>query len=331
MQERWQRIRHFLQDKEKILITTHLNPDGDALGSELALAHYLKEKGHKVLIINSDPLPTFFEFLTDSLTFEHFDASPHTAAINSCDGCIIVDVSEWKRLGAISGALRESGIPIACIDHHLTNGHVCGVQVIDNGASSTGELIYDFLKSENANFTQEILDGLYTCILTDTGSFRFANTTPRTHLIAADLMSMGARFQKIYSELYENESKSRVLLKGHLLANMQFDCDGRFAWFVMPNALLKKLGAADWEAEGFSDLPRSIRGVEMSIMFSEKPDGLAKASFRSKGDIPINSLAEQFGGGGHKYAAGASLDWILDEAIPRVTKAAVEYLKNYSR
>ncbi len=326
MQGRWDPIRDFLKDKQKLLITTHLNPDGDALGSELALAHYLRDNGKDVRIINSDPLPHFFHFLTNGFVIEHFDPAAHASALLSCDACLVVDVSEWKRLGVIADALLDSGLPIACIDHHLSVGKLGDPQIIDNSASSTGELVYDFLATVKANFSQGIIDSLYTAILTDTGSFKFSNTTAQTHLITSDLIAKGANFEKIYAELYESDSISRTLLKGRLLANMQFECDGRFAWFVMSYALQKELGAEPWESEGFSDLARAVKSVEISIMFSEEANGLAKASFRSKGRIPINTLAEQFGGGGHKFAAGAALPWPLDDAINKVNAAAKAYL-----
>lgn len=329
MQQRWDAIRDFLHNKHNILITTHLNPDGDALGSELALANYFVEIGKEVRIINSDPLPHYFEFLTNGFKIEHYDPDVHTHDSLQFDGCFVVDVSEWKRLGTIANLLQSSDIPVACIDHHLSVGKLGTTQVIDNCASSTGELIYDLLKNMGADFSQGVVDSLYTCILTDTGSFKFSNTTARTHLVTSDLLAKGANYQKIYSELYESDSISRILLKGHLLANMQFDCDGRFAWFVMSHELQKKLGAKPWESEGFSDLPRAVKSVEISIMFSEDADGTAKASFRSKGRIPINTLAEQFGGGGHKFAAGAALDWPLDQAVDKVTVAAKEYLTQF--
>ncbi|MBN1480486.1 bifunctional oligoribonuclease/PAP phosphatase NrnA [candidate division KSB1 bacterium] len=330
MEHRWSPFRQFLANKSTILITTHLNPDGDALGSELALAHYLREVGKRVFIINSDPLPHFLHFLTDDVHIEQFSGERHAGIIDHCDGCIVVDVSEWKRLGEISTLIKARALPIACIDHHLSAGKLGDIQVLDEYASSTGELIYDFLKTVKANFSQSVVDALYTCILTDTGSFKFSNTTAQTHFIAANLLGMGAHFERIYAELYESDSKSRTLLKGHLLADMKFECDDRFVWFVLSQELLKKTGAHLWEAEGFSDLARPIKGVEMSIMFSESKDGLCKASFRSKGKIPIHKLAEHFGGGGHKYAAGASLEWPLREAIEKVITAAKSYFDQYS-
>ena len=214
MQQRWEPIRNFIEGKSKLLITTHLNPDGDALGSQLALAHHFAEIGKEVRLINSDPLPHSFQFLTNGFKIEHFDPALDTKLLSTFDGCFVVDVSEWKRLGTISTPLQESGIPIACIDHHLSIGQLGEQQVVDHYASSTGELVYDLLKYLDADFSQGVVDSLYTCILTDTGSFKFSNTTAQTHRITSDLIEKGANFEKIYSELYESDSIARTLLKG---------------------------------------------------------------------------------------------------------------------
>ncbi len=331
MEKIWTPIKNFFASKDKILITTHLNPDGDAIGSEMALALFLKQQNKRVYIINSDPTPVFFQFLDAENEIELYDESRHQEIMASCEGCLVVDASEWKRLGSIHPALQQSGLPMACIDHHIGPNHMCTAERIDNSASSTGELIYDFLIEQNAQFTQTMLDALYTCLLTDTGSFRFSNTTPRTHRIAADLLQRGADYQKIYSTIFESNSKHRTWLKGELLAHLHFEENDRLAWFVMPQALLKKTGAEEWEAEGFSELPRTVNGVEISIMFTETKQGLAKASFRSRGNIPINELAQQFGGGGHKFAAGAALSVPLEPAIKTVVAAAKQYLADHHK
>ena len=330
MQNRWDSINAFLQNKKNILISTHLNPDGDALGSEIALAHYFRQIGISFKILNSDPTPAFYQFLDLERWVEQYIPEMHSRMLSNFDGCIIVDVSEFDRLGEMCAVIKNADFPIACIDHHLSASSISMAQVVDEHASSTGELVYDFLRSNNAAFTQEIVDALYTCIVTDTGSFRYSNTTPNTHRITADLIEKGARFQYIYSALYESDSKSRARLKGRLLANMHFESDDRFAWFVLSQDLLAQTKAQIWESEGFSELPRLVKNVEISIMFTEAKDGTVKASFRSKGNIPINELARQFGGGGHKFAAGAALSMTLKEAVPELRKAAIQYLERHS-
>jgi bifunctional oligoribonuclease and PAP phosphatase NrnA len=330
MQSRWECITDFLQNKKNILITTHLNPDGDALGSEISLAHYLKQIGTSFRIINADLTPAYFNFLNSDRLIEQYHPDRHAESLALFDGCIVVDVGEYARLGGMCDIVKSGSFPVAFIDHHISTVKIGDAQVVDEHCSSTGELIYDFLKESGANFTQEIVDALYTCILTDTGSFRFSNTTSQTHHITADLMQKNARFGYIYSELYESDSKNRSLLKGQLLANMHFEYQDKFAWFVLSQDILKQTKTKIWESEGFSELPRSVKSVEISIMFTETIDGLAKASFRSKGNIPINDLAEQFGGGGHKFAAGAALTVPLAEAIPALRKAAKKHLEKYN-
>jgi bifunctional oligoribonuclease and PAP phosphatase NrnA len=326
---RWQRFFDFIHAKNHLLITTHVNPDGDAIGSETALADYLKQVGKQVTIINVDPTPAFFAFLDHEKNIQRYDAQHSLPQIEAVDGCIVVDVSEWKRLGDMSLPLQQKRIPLACIDHHPVVLPMSGVQVIDAAASSTGELVYDLLIAADAEFTPLMLDALYTCLLTDTGSFRFSNTTAKTHSIAADLLRRGARFRDIYSELFESYSKHRVWLQGELLANMRFEFDDRLAWFVLSQEIMRKTGAQLWEAEGFSELPNVIRGAEVSIMFTEAEDGSAKASFRSKGRIPIRPLAEAFGGGGHAFAAGAELQMNLEEAVKILIPAALNYIRPY--
>lgn len=330
MQSRWDPFNAFLRGKKNILITTHLNPDGDALGSEIALAHYFRQIGMSFRILNADITPAYFSFLNTENLIEHFNPEKDDRLLADFDGCVVVDVSDYKRLGGMCDIVKNTGLPVACIDHHISTTKMGEVDIVDAGCSSTGELVYDLFKVNGAEFTQEVVDALYASILTDTGSFRFSNTTPQTHRIAADLMAKKARFEFIYTELYESDSKNRSLLKGHLLANMHFEFEDKFAWFVLSQDVLKQTKTQLWESEGFSELPRSVKSVEISIMFTESNDGLAKASFRSKGNIPINDLAAQFGGGGHKFAAGAALSMTIEEAIPILKTAARKHLEKYN-
>lgn len=326
---RWAPFVDLIKNKNHLLITTHVNPDGDAIGSETALAHYLHQLGKQATIINVDPTPAFFSFLDQEKNIQRYDAERSLPLVEAVDCCIVVDVNEWKRLGDIHVPLQVKRIPLACIDHHPTTSPVGEVQVIDPTASSTGELVYDFLIDVGAELTPLMVDALYTCLLTDTGSFRFSNTTAETHRIAADLLQRGARSRFIYSELYESYSKNRAWLQGELLANMRFECDGQLAWFVLSQDMLRKTGAQLWESEGFSELPNVIREVQVSIMFTESEDGSVKASFRSKGRVPIRPLAEAFGGGGHAFAAGAALKMNLEQAVKTLIPAALDYIKLY--
>ncbi|RPI01387.1 MAG: bifunctional oligoribonuclease/PAP phosphatase NrnA [Calditrichaeota bacterium] len=323
MDELSRRFSDFLQDRQNILISTHINPDGDGVGSEVAIRDYLRAQGKQVTIVNDDPVPHYFTFLDPLQEIKLYADS--TELFRHADACIVVDVSEWGRLGKIADDIQQMNIPLMCIDHHLVRAPIGQVNLIDATASSTGELIYLILQSVNADMTMTMLEAIYVCLLTDTGSFRFNNTTGRTHRIAAELLESGVNFLNIYSRIYESYSISRSRLMGELLRDMRFECDNHIAWYVLSQDRLRETGAALWETEGFSELPRFINGVQMSLMFTEANDGATKVSFRSKGKIAVNTLAGIWGGGGHKYAAGAVLPFSLRKTIQTVIPIAVDY------
>ncbi|NOY59505.1 MAG: bifunctional oligoribonuclease/PAP phosphatase NrnA [Calditrichaeota bacterium] len=325
----WDAITNFLENKKRLLITTHAHPDGDApLGSQIALAGFLRKIGKEAVLINCDIIPKFFQFLDENNEIQTYAGKEHDDLIRSTDGAIIVDISDWARLRKVGEAIRRFNLPVACIDHHIPSDDMGKAVVSDQTASSTGELLYDLIVNSPVEMDQQIVNALYTCILTDTGSFRFSNTTPTTHQVTADLLRRGAEFRKIYERVYETNSKNRSILMGNLLANLHFECNDRLVWFVLTQELLQKTGAELWETEGFSELPRSIEGVEVSLMFTETKDGKAKISFRSKGRIAINGLANKFGGGGHKFASGAATTMDLQEALHTVLEEAKNLVNN---
>lgn len=321
----WEPVNSFIADKQRILITTHLNPDGDGLGSQVALAGFLRQLGKTVIMINPNPTPFLFQFLDAEKEITGYDKIKDKELLNSLDAVIVVDISDWERLGDIGHVLRRLQTPMVCIDHHIPTDIMGDVQIIDSSASSTGELIYDYLTCCGALFTQNIVDALYTCILTDTGSFRYSNTTEKTHTIAADLLKRGANFRQVFSNIYENYSKNRYYLMGRLLVDMQFACNDRLVWYVVSKELINNTGVELWEIEGLSELTRNIRNIEISIMFTELDHG-TKVSFRSKGNIPINSLANHFNGGGHKFASGAMVNMDLQTTIQTVIQESQKLL-----
>jgi len=318
----WQTVRDFIQDRTRIAVTTHVNPDGDAIGSQMAMAHYLRQIGKDVVLLNCDRMPDYFSFLDPEGEIALFEEQAHDALVAGLDGCIVVDISDWARLRGLGSALRRHNIPVACIDHHIPSDKMGEVHVCYQEASSTGEMIYDLLLDSGAELTLPIVDAIYTCVMTDTGSFRFSNTNARTHRIAAELLERGAHYRAIYEKVYENNSKQRTLLMAKLLERMHFACDDRLAYFSLTQELLRQTGAQLWETEGFSELPRTIARVEVSLMFTETEAGNTKVSFRSKGRVAINGMATLFGGGGHKYASGATLAMSLNQAVEAVVEEA---------
>jgi len=323
----WKSLQTFFQGKRRILITSHVHPDGDAIGSEIAMAEYLRGQGLQVFILNTDPTPSFFAFIAHDQGIEQYQAETHAGLMPTLDGCVVVDISDWARLKEIGRQLQQHNIPVACVDHHIPTDHMGETQINLQHASSTGEVLYRFFKAARAPMNRTMVNALYLCVLTDTGSFRYSNTSPYCLRMAADLLKQGAEFKTIYEQVYESDSQARMILKGRMLADMKFECQGRLAYFMLTQALLQETGAAMWETEGFSELPRLVKGVEISIMFTETADGHVRVSFRSRGHIPINGLAGQFGGGGHLYAAGATLAMPLAEGMDKVLSAARAYCR----
>ncbi len=317
-----QQVRQIIERYNRFVLTTHVNPDGDALGSEMAFARYLQQCGKQVSILNSSPTPETFHFLDPKKMMQQFDARQHIELLTSSDVLFILDISDWKRLRELGELVQTLPIEKVCIDHHLREGRFADVDIIHPQASSTGELLFELFSGLKAKMTVPICEALYTAILTDTGNFRFSNTSPRVMRIAAELMEQGIDRQRIYREIYESQPLTRVKLMARMLDNLTLGCEGRLAWMYVTQAMLADVGTTMKDTEGFSDFPRTIRGVEVALLFLELEDGDVKISFRSQGNISVNALARQYGGGGHEFASGARTEGPIDDAIARVVSAA---------
>jgi phosphoesterase RecJ-like protein len=297
------------------LITAHERPDGDALGSELALCHMLRGLGKEVTIYNQDRTPENFHFLPGSDGIVH-----ELPPLEDFEVAIILDCSELKRVGRESA--RIATIPdLVNIDHHVSNGGFCDVRLIDPQASSTGELIFRLVRDMGLVVTREMATCLYTAILTDTGGFRYGNTRRGALLAAADLVTGGADPQWISENVFESDSPSRIRLLAAVLPTLTLEEDGRVGTLTVTQKALADAGALPEHSEGFVDLPRSIRGVEISIIFAELPDGRFKLSLRSKGTVNVERVARAFDGGGHINAAGCQVEGELSAIRRRVIEA----------
>jgi len=314
----WQGIRDFISTRENFIITTHVNPDGDAIGSEIAMSLYLQKCGKNVAILNSSPTPRFYRFLDPDNVIRIFDSDEDAIKFKWAHGCIVLDVSDWKRLRQVGKGLQKSDLPTVCIDHHVLSDNIGEIQVVDEAASSTGEMLFDFFVDSEVTIDQDIANALYTCVLTDTGSFRFSNTTPHAHHVASALLERGADFRTIYRKVYESYSIGRMRLIGKVWSEMQFNFCNKLAWFVITQDMLREAGINQSEIEGFSELPRIVENVEVNLLFTELDNGKIKVSLRSKGNISIHEVALKLNGGGHKFAAGAVIDGPLQVAKDRV-------------
>lgn len=329
----WSEILEQIDRHEKILVTTHIHPDGDGLGSEKAIYILLKRLGKEVKIMNPDPLPYEYNFLNNDNIFNHYSESGHPGIIDEYELTIVLDIGSIIRLGEVGQQMRETSRPIVCIDHHPIRHDSFDYEMVDPHVSSTAILLYDIFQNHFPDFFNlEIAEALYTGILTDTGSFRFKNTDTETMEIATELVRMGIVPGEIYNRIYENRLPEQTKLLGMVLQNINYELDGKIAWFKIDKELLDKAGAKAENIEGFTDFVRGIRGVEVAVKFLENSDQHTRINFRSKGKIVINKLAKQFNGGGHPYAAGAEIFKDMDRAIetllPELKKCVQEQLDN---
>ncbi len=319
-QDEAQKLIQIISENNTFLITTHHNPDGDALGSEIAMSEYLKSLGKDVHIINNSETPDNYQFLDVNKEILVYEKQKHLQLVTATDVFFILDISDWPRLRELGEEIQNCPAHKICIDHHHVDYKFADINIIYEDVSSTGELVFEFLKFVNFPFDQNTATALYTCILTDTGSFRFSNTSDKTHSVASELLKTGISSREIYSLVYEKNSRSKMALMGEVLSHLNYDCNGKLAWFVLTNEMFVKHGANCWDTEGFSELPRTIEGVEVSLMITELNEKEIKISLRSKGRIVINTVAQKFGGGGHNFAAGAKINKSLHEALPLVLK-----------
>ncbi len=311
----FQQISDLIGRYRVFLITAHERLDGDALGSELALYHLLQRMGKEATIYNQDGTPENYRFLegSDRITNE-------LPALDAFDAAFILDCSELERVG--SEAEKIAAIPrLVNIDHHFSNGGFSDTRLIDPQASSTGELICRLLAHMGFATTREMATCLYTAILTDTGGFRYANTGKETLLAAAGLVADGANPQWISENVYETNPPARIRLLSAVLPTLTIDEGGRVGSLTVTQQALKTAGASPDHAEGFVDFPRSIRGVEISILYAELPDKRFKLSLRSKGNVNVERVARVFGGGGHINAAACRMEGKIEDIHRRVLEA----------
>jgi bifunctional oligoribonuclease and PAP phosphatase NrnA len=317
-----------IQNARRIVLTTHVNPDGDGLGSEVALAEWLRERGKDVSIINHSPTPAVYLWLDPQHHIQTYNAARDAAVIAAADLILVVDTNHPDRLRSMREAVQASGATKVCIDHHLDPSPFMHYAIIDDDATSTGEIIFRLMMRLNGpDLSPAVARALYCAIMTDTGSFRYPRVDPDVFRICAHLIERGADPVEIYANIYERWTHGRIHLLGEMLAGLKTEYDGRLAHVTITREMLSRTGTTEEDTDNFTTYPMSVDGVVVAILFLELQRGL-KISFRSKGEIPINELAKEFGGNGHKNAAGARVqDGTLDAVKATVIRSAATYLQ----
>jgi phosphoesterase RecJ-like protein len=276
-------------------------------------------------VVNPTPWPPMFTcLLGDDVRDRSADGA---SALGGIDRLIVLDISDVKRLGSLAPAVREMKVPPLVIDHHLPGEEPPGtIHVTDVAACATGELVFDFAATLGLEITPAIATALYVAILTDTGGFRFSNTSPRCHAIAARLLSAGVDPEEMYRRIYASVPKGRLRLLRDALDSLEVDDANGLAWVSIAAGALEKYEVSGEDLDGIAEYPRSVSGVRLALLFRDLGHGKVKISFRSVRGVDANALAKQFGGGGHARASGALVSGTLDDVRTRVIAAARELL-----
>ena len=295
-------IAEVIHSGTTFLITAHVRPDGDALGSELALYHVLRGMGKNPVVYNQDTTPAVYGFLPGSETIVH-----SLGAVDGFDAVFVLDCSDISRVGDEQGRIGSIQ-KIVNIDHHASVGTFSKILLTDSQASSTGEMIHRLLTHMGIRITGDIATNLYTAILTDTGSFQYSNTGSATFRVAGDLVEMGADCRYIAENIYETKSAVQIRLMGKVLDTLQLSERGKVGMVSVTQKMLRKEGALPEHTEGLVDTVRSIQGVEIAVCCYEVSDDRFKVSLRSKGSVDVEKIAGTLGGGGHRNASACRVE-----------------------
>lgn len=315
-------VKQAIKKFKRFLITSHINPEGDAIGSQVAMAYLLKKLGKQSVMLDDSPVPNLLRFMkgTEDISKE----MPHDFNFQAV---IILDSPDMARIGRVSEYIKKDSV-IINIDHHISNVNFGKFNWVEPDFSSVGEMVYDLFKAFKVKIGLDEAISLYAAIMTDTGSFRYSNTSSKIHHIVAELIDIGVKPYEMHSRIYETSSIEDTNLLGESLQTMKLTEDGKVAWLWVTKDMLKKTKASLEGTEGIINFARSIDGVEIAVLFRETgTDERVKVSFRSKGKADVNKLAASFGGGGHPTASGCTVLGKLEDVEKKVLEKAKEMVK----
>lgn len=300
-------IVDLIKGSKDFILTSHVNPDGDSIGSEIALFRYLKNNGKNARIINFSATPYNYAFLDKNGIIEKFDENSHREPIEKADVIFILDTNEYSRLRTMEPLIKASKAKKVCIDHHAgINGNRFDFYISDTDSPATGEILFKFFEKLDVIPDMEMSIALYTGIMTDTGSFRFPRTSAETHRIAAKLIDSGVSPFEIFSEVYNKSTPGRLKLLARFLNNVEEEYDGCLVYSYLLKKDFIETATDELDTDGFSAHLMSVATVKISVVILETSRGI-KLSFRSTDGVNINLFAKEFGGGGHVNASGAFL------------------------
>ncbi len=314
------KLKKILRENQRFIILSHVNPEPDTIGSALSFYHYLKALGKRVSVYDADGVPAFMKFMT------HSEIIKKNIPGGEFDVAICVDAGSTDMLGEHLDTLKKN--IIINIDHHRTNTMYGDLNIVDPEASAACELVYTLFKKAGIPIDRTVASLLLAGIIYDTGSFRYRNTTCKTLKVAAELIKSGADIGTISEQMYENQSLGRLKLLKLVLDTLELSSDGKIASVELTKNMYEATGTTKEDSEGMIDYPKSISGVSVAVLFREVKDDKYKISLRSKNDVNVSEIAEKFGGGGHKNAAGCTMEGLLFDVKNKIFAKIVERLKN---
>lgn len=318
----WSPFVEFVKRHQRFLLMTHVRPDGDALGSELALAAVLRASGKTARVVIASNLPPRYKFLDpDGTKIERFQLPGDQ--FRDVDAVIIVDTGTWNQIGDFGTFLKTLTIPRMVIDHHRTQDDLGGQRLVDTSAEAAGRLIYEACQALKVPMNKEIADNLFLAVSTDTGWFRHSNTTPTTFALMEELTRAGANPNALYDQLYEQNPLGKLRLTGRVLDRIKTSANGQIASTEVYLTDYAETGSTPPDTEDLINYPRSVEGVEVALLLIEQREGGVKVSFRSRSRVDVDKIAESFGGGGHRLASGANVPGNMSDVRAKVL-AAVE-------
>jgi phosphoesterase RecJ-like protein len=303
-------LNRALAAARSVLIVSHIDPDGDAIGTQLAFGQYLEQLGKQVWLVRDSDIPEKYKFLPG---VERIKPVAELHPDHAIDTALILECPNMKRIGS-AGKLLTPGVTVINIDHHRDNDYFGTINWVDIRPSSVGEMAYEFFVQAGFHFDTKVAECLYTAILTDTGRFRFSSTSPRTMTIAGELIARGADPHKICDEVYYNIRPSTLMLMGKVLNGIEYHDNGRIAILVMTKEMLSSSGATESESDGLVDFTLFSKGVVAGALLKEIDGDHTKASLRSVNGVNVSAVAYRYGGGGHYNAAGCMVPKSLEEA-----------------
>lgn len=317
----WPRFVELVRANKRFVLTTHIRPDCDGLGSALAMAAILERLGKEAIVVNGFALSPNLRFIDPAGRIKHLGNDISAEELESADVLMILDTSAWAQLSHIENIIRNTKAKKVVVDHHVSGDDLGAEEFRDTSAEATGRMVFEAAEHLGVEITPDIAKPLFAAIATDTGWFRFSSTTSGTYRLVAQLIDAGAVPSEIYGELHEQETLARLQLVGRTMARTRTELDGRLIYTWIERRDFEATGALPTDSEDVINMTLAVGGTEAAVILVEQVGGGYKVSFRSQCELDCSQVAQQFGGGGHRKAAGAMVREPLVTARSRVLDA----------